>query len=214
MALSPGGISEAGRVPRVDWRIYHAINRFVVHHSWLGRVFHGIETYGTYLIGIAAFALWLAARPGGDRKWKLASGSALAAAAIGLLVNRVISSAWHRDRPFQAHQVAHIWGPRKTDASFPSDHASASFAIAVAVLLIDPVVGIAFVVLAVLIAVGRVVVGEHYPGDVLAGALIGTTVAVAVVRAARPAILWLVRVVERVTDPVLRPAWRRVAGRM
>jgi len=192
----------------VDWRIYHAINHFVSHHSWLGRWFHAIETYGTILIGAAAFALWLFARPGSDRKWKLASASALAAAAIGLIVNKIISSSWHRDRPFQAHHVAHIWGPHKTDASFPSDHASASFAIAVAVLLIDPLVGVAFVVLAVLIAVGRVVVGEHYPGDVLAGALIGSAAAVVVVQLARPAIALLVRLVERVTDPILRPLWR------
>jgi undecaprenyl-diphosphatase len=192
----------------VDWRVYHAVNRFVSHHAWLGSLFHAIETYGTILIGIAAFALWFAARPGGDRKWKVASASALAAAAIGLLVNKVISSAWHRDRPYQTHHVARIWGPHKSDASFPSDHASASFAIAVAVLLIDPVVGIAFCVLAVLIAVGRVVVGEHYPGDVLAGALIGTASAVVVVRLARPFVVAVVRGVERLTDPLLRPLWR------
>jgi undecaprenyl-diphosphatase len=196
-------------VSRVDWRIYHAINTFVSHHSWLGRWFHGVETYGTYLIALAAVALWLAARPGGDRKWKVAAGSALAAAAVGLLVNKVISTSWHRDRPFQAHRVDHIWGPRKTDASFPSDHASASFAIAVAVCLIDPIAGAAFLVLASLIAVGRVVVGEHYPGDVVAGAAIGTLAALVVVRLARPVIVIFVRIVERATDPLLGPLWRR-----
>jgi undecaprenyl-diphosphatase len=193
----------------VDWRVYHAVNRFIVHHSWLGRVFHGIETYGTYAIGIAAALLWLAARPGGDRKWKIAAGSALASAALALLVNKIVSTAWHRDRPYQTHQVAHLWGPRKTDASFPSDHASAAFGIAVAVLLIDPLAGALFLVLAVLIAVGRVVVGEHYPGDVLAGAAIGTVSALVVVRLARPVIVLLARLVERITDPVLRPLWRR-----
>jgi undecaprenyl-diphosphatase len=192
----------------VDWRIFHAINTFVAHHSWLGRVFHGVETYGTYLIGVAAVLLWLAARPGGDRKWKIASGSALAAAALGLLVNRVISSAWHRDRPYQTHAGVHVWGPHKTDASFPSDHASASFAIAVAVSLVDPLVGAAFLVLAVLIAVGRVVVGEHYPGDVVTGAVIGTVSALLVVYLARPLISAIARVVERVTDPLVRPFWR------
>ncbi|HET7648610.1 MAG TPA: phosphatase PAP2 family protein [Gaiellaceae bacterium] len=195
----------------MDWRIYHAVNEFVADHSWLGRLFHGIETYGTYLIAAAAVLLWLAARPGGDRKWKIASGSALAAAALGLLVNRVIAAGWHRDRPYQTHDGTHVWGPHKTDASFPSDHASASFAIAVAVSLVDPLVGIAFLVLAALITVGRVIVGEHYPGDVIAGALIGTASALVVVYLARPLIAAIARVVERVTDPLLRPFWR---GRM
>jgi membrane-associated phospholipid phosphatase len=193
----------------VDWRAYHAINRFVVHHSWLGRLFHGIESYGTIAIGVAAFALWLLARPGGDRKWKLVAGSALASAALALAVNKVISSSWHRDRPFQSHHVDHVWGPRKTDPSFPSDHAGAAFGIAVAVLLLDPLVGAAFCVLAIMIALGRVVIGEHYPGDVLAGAAIGTASALVVVRLARPLISVLVRLVERATDPVLAVAWRR-----
>lgn len=196
----------------MDWRAYHAVNVFVAHHAWLGSTFRFVETYGTYAIGVAAFALWLLARPGGDRKWKLAAGSALGAAALGLLVNHLIASGWHRDRPYQAHRVAHIWGPHKTDASFPSDHASASFGIAVAVLLIDPLVGAAFLILAVLIAAGRVLVGEHYPGDVLAGIAIGTLAAIVVVRLARPVIAFLVRVVERVTDPILSPLWRRAHG--
>jgi undecaprenyl-diphosphatase len=195
----------------VDWRVYHAINTFVSHHTWLGSGFRVVETYGTYVIGIAAVCLWLLARPGGDRKWKLAAGSALGAAALGLLVNRLISSAWHRDRPFQTHDVAHVWGPRKTDASFPSDHASAAFGIAVAVAVLDPLAGAIFLVLAVLIAIGRVVVGEHYPGDVIAGAAIGTVSALVVIRLARPVIALLVRVVERATDPLLAMVWRRRA---
>jgi membrane-associated phospholipid phosphatase len=193
----------------MDWRIYHAINVFTNQHHWLGSIFRFIETYGTYAIGIAAACLWLASRPGGSRKWKFAAGASLASAALALVVNQIISHAWHRDRPFQTHHVAHIFGARKTDASFPSDHASASFGIAVAIMLIDPLVGIAFLVLAVLITVGRVIVGEHYPGDVLAGAAIGSLSALVVVQVAEPVIAFLVRIVERVTDPVLRPVWRR-----
>ena len=193
----------------MDWRVYHAINIFVSHHTWIGSIFRFIETYGTYAIGVAAVCLWLLARPGGDRKWKLAAGSALGAAALGLIVNRVIASIWHRDRPYQTHHVAHTWGPRKTDASFPSDHASASFAIGVAVMLIDPLAGALFLVLATLITAGRVIVGEHYPGDILAGAFIGTTCALILVRLGRPLIAFLISLVERVTDPILGAIWRR-----
>jgi undecaprenyl-diphosphatase len=192
----------------VDWRVYHSVNRFVEHHSWLGRLFAHIETYGTILIAVAAVALWLLARPGGDRKWKFAAASALGAAAVGLLVNRVIAAIYHRDRPFATHQSTHVWGPHKTDPSFPSDHATAAIAIAVAVLLIDTSVGLLFLALAVLIAVGRVIIGEHYPGDVLASTVIAVAAAFIVVRLARPVIAFLVRLVERVTDPVLALAWR------
>jgi membrane-associated phospholipid phosphatase len=63
-------------------------------------------------------------------------------------------------------------------------------------------------VLALLIAVGRVIIGEHYPGDVLVSAVIAVSVAFVVVRLGRPVIAFLVRLVERVTDPVLAFAWR------
>jgi membrane-associated phospholipid phosphatase len=66
--------------------------------------------------------------------------------------------------------------------------------------------------LAILIAVGRVLVGEHYPGDVLAGVIIGTVCGYVVVTFARPVIAFLVRLVERATDPVLQPLWRRRGG--
>ena len=199
-------------MPDVDWHIYHAVNRFVEHHSWLGRLFAHVETYGTVLIAVGAIALWLLARPGGDRKWKFAASSALGAAALGLLINRIVSSSYHRDRPFITHPSAHVWGPHKTDPSLPSDHSTAALAIALAVLLIDPLAGAVFLVLAVLIAVGRVIIGEHYPGDVLTSAVIATVCAFVVVRIGRPVIAFLVRLVERVTDPLLSVAWRARAA--
>jgi undecaprenyl-diphosphatase len=192
----------------VDWRVYHSINDFVWRHHWLGSLFKAIETYGTILIAVAAFALWFFARPGGDRKWKLAAGSALGAAALGIVINRVIAALYHRDRPFIAHPSAHVFGPHKTDASMPSDHATAALAIAVAVLLIDTGVGLVFLALAVLIAIGRVIIGEHYPGDVLVSTVVALVAAFVVVRLGRPVIAFIVRTVERVTDPLLALVWR------
>jgi len=48
---------------------------------------------------VATIALWFLARPGGDRKWKLAAGSGLGAAAVALVANQVIHALWtDRDR--------------------------------------------------------------------------------------------------------------------
>ena len=192
----------------MDWRVYHSINDFVWRHHWLGSLFKAIETYGTILIAVAAFALWFFARPGGDRKWKLAAGSALGAAALGIAINRIIAALYHRDRPFIAHPSAHVFGPHKTDPSMPSDHATAALAIAVAVLLIDTGVGLVFLALAVLIAIGRVIIGEHYPGDVLVSTVVALVAAFVVVRLGRPVMAVIVRIVERVTDPLLALVWR------
>ena len=51
-------------------------------------------------------------------------------------------------RPFAAHPSAHVWGARSHDPSFPSDQASAAFAIAFAVLLFDRLAGALFLLAA------------------------------------------------------------------
>jgi undecaprenyl-diphosphatase len=192
----------------VDYRIYHAINQFVLHHAWLGTGLKAVEAWSVPVLAVATVALWLLARPGGGRKWKLAATCALGSAGVGLLINRLISTIWDRRRPFDAHPSAHVWGARSHDPSFPSDHASAAFGIAFAVFLFDRVVGSVFLAAAVVIGAGRVFVGEHYPLDVLAGCLVGLAAALLVTRVARPAIEWFVRLVERLTDPILAPLWR------
>jgi len=192
----------------MDWRLYHAIYDVSLHHHWVGSLFNAIEKASIPFMVVVTVALWLLARPGGDRKWKLAAGSGLGAAAVALASNQVIHAIWDRPRPYEAHQISHPWSS-STDASFPSDHASASLAIAFAVLAFDPVVGVLFVVAALLIAVGRVLIGAHYPADVGASLLVAAGSALLVVRFGRPVIAFLVRVVERATDPVLRPLWRR-----
>jgi membrane-associated phospholipid phosphatase len=193
----------------VDYRIYHIVNLFVFHHAWLGRALADVENWAVPVVAVATFGLWLLARPGGARKWKLASATTLGSAGLALLVNQLIGAFWHRQRPFAAHRSAHVWGSRSHDPSFPSDHASAAFAIAFTVLLFDRLVGSFFVAAAVVIGVGRVFIGAHYPGDVLAGCLVGLAVAVVLWRLGRPLIEFIVRLVERLTDRLLAPLWRR-----
>jgi undecaprenyl-diphosphatase len=194
----------------MDWRLYHAIYDVSLHHHWVGTLFNAIEKASIPFMVIATVALWFLARPGGDRKWKLAAGSGLGAAAVAVVCNQVIHAIWDRPRPYETHQISHPWSSA-TDASFPSDHASASLAIAFAVLAFDPVAGALFLVAAVLIAVGRVLIGAHYLSDIGASLLVAAVSAFVVVRFGRPAIAFLVRLVERATDPVLRPLWRRAS---
>jgi undecaprenyl-diphosphatase len=194
----------------MDFRVYDAINAFVGRHEWLADGFGGIEATAPVALAVATFGLWLLARPGAERKWKLASAAALASAGLALLVNQLVARFWHRPRPYEAHPAVHTWVARSHDPSFPSDHASAAFGIAFAVLMFDRLAGAMFVGAAALIGLGRVLVGVHYPGDVLAGMLVGLGSAVLVARLARPLLGSLVQLAERITDPVVAPLWRRL----
>jgi hypothetical protein len=93
---------------------------------------------------------------------------------------------------------------RSTDPSFPSDHASAAFGIAVGILLIHRRAGYLFLSVAVLIAISRIATGMHYPTDVLAGAAIGTVSGFLTARVfMQPVLVPLIRAVSRLTDPVV-----------
>jgi undecaprenyl-diphosphatase len=197
----------------MDWTLYHAVNELVLDDSWIGRSLSVLESWSVSLLAVSTFALWLFARPGSSRKWKLACASALASSGVALLINQLISHLWDRTRPFVAHPSAHVWGTRSHDASFPSDHASAAFSIAFAVFLFDRFVGSLFLTAACVIGIGRVFIGVHYPSDVLAGCLVGLASALLVVRVLRPLIERVVRVVERLTDPLLAPLWRQLPSR-
>jgi undecaprenyl-diphosphatase len=196
----------------VDWRLEHRLYDVSLHHHWVGSLFHGIEAASIPVMVILTGLLWFLARPGGDRKWKLACASGYAAAALAFLVNLVVHHAHDRARPYEAHAIRHPWST-STDASFPSDHTSLSFAIAFAVLLFDNVAGVLFLAVAAIIGVGRLFIGAHYPGDVLAGMLVGLVSAFVVVRLLRPLVLPVVRVVERVTDPLVARVRRSPAAR-
>ena len=100
--------------------------------------------------------------PGITREW--------AALATNVLLKNLV----HRIRPYVALENLSILVSEPSDWSFPSGHATASFAAAWALFRLAPKkVGVPALLLAILIALSRLYEGVHYPTDVLAGAAIG-----------------------------------------
>ena len=103
----------------------------------------------------------------------------LAAGAIGLLLYKLLKSGTTRPRPCQV--LADIRaGIAPLDAfSFPSGHTLHAVAFTVVAVTCSPALAWVFVPFTLLVALSRVVLGLHYPSDVLAGAAIGAGVAAA-----------------------------------
>jgi undecaprenyl-diphosphatase len=116
-------------------------------------------------------------------KWRSLNGrhgvvAAGFSALLAMGAAQLIADLWARPRPYVAHAAdAHLFIARSADTSFPSDHATAAFAIAVALLLRHRKAGWLALAMAVVLSVARVAVGTHYPGDVLAGAALGALAA-------------------------------------
>jgi undecaprenyl-diphosphatase len=82
-----------------------------------------------------------------------------------------------RDRPFIVDPEQDPLVGTPLDLSFPSGHAATSFAGATLLSAFLPRLRLPLYLLAALVAWSRVYVGVHYPLDILAGALLGTVVA-------------------------------------
>lgn len=184
----------------MDGALFASINGLAKYSDRANDFFEFFAHYGPYVLVVLLLAVWF--WPGSRTQRNLqqwAVINATAAAVIALGVNQVIIRIWDRPRPFLEHPAIMLLTPSH-DPSFPSDHATFAFGVAVALALALRRVGVAALLLAVLISFARVYVGEHYVSDVLGGALIGATVAY-VIHWARP-------FVAPVIEPPLRLARR------
>jgi len=91
-------------------------------------------------------------------------------APIAIALNYLVKLIVRRPRPVL--EGLPPLGGAPSSLSFPSAHATSSFAVATAMTRVEPLGALAFL-LALALSLGRPYLGMHYPSDVLAGALLG-----------------------------------------
>lgn len=96
---------------------------------------------------------------------------------MGSVLYKFLKKRTLRPRPYQVHQVI-ILGERPLDHfSFPSGHTLHAVMATVCLGYVQPWLLSLMLPFTLLIAISRMVLGLHYPSDVLVGGLIGATVA-------------------------------------
>jgi membrane-associated phospholipid phosphatase len=116
----------------------------------------------------------------GGHRGRAAAGMGLASIAVtSTVLNLGVKTIVRRRRPDRvalgvprSRQV-----PMPSSTAFPSGHSAAAFAFATGVGRVLPIAGFPLRGLAALVAYSRVHTGVHYPGDVVAGALLGSALA-------------------------------------
>jgi undecaprenyl-diphosphatase len=96
---------------------------------------------------------------------------------VGVAIYKGLKSRLVRERPFISLTGIVVGTPPLDRYSFPSGHTLHAVAFTVLAVSSFPVLAWLLVPFALLVATSRVVLGLHYPSDVLAGAAIGALLA-------------------------------------
>lgn len=182
-----------------DYHAFRWVNNLAAHHDAFEDPLKAYVQASEFIFVIGLVVLFLFFGP----RIRRAAVAAGFTAALALVVAHFIAGAVDRNRPFVDHPHAHLFLNHAADPGFPSDHATGAFAIAFALVLRDRLIGCIALVLALVLSIGRVALGVHYPSDVFAGAVLGLCAAL---------LLWIPWLRERIdafSDWIGRlvPAW-------
>ena len=108
------------------------------------------------------------------RRYRAAIAIVVAMGSGDAVTARILKPAFARPRPCHNLEGLVAAAPCGTGKSFPSGHATVAFAfLAVVAPVLRRGLQVAVALVAMGVALSRVVLGVHYPSDVVAGALVG-----------------------------------------
>jgi len=167
-------------------RVDHAERRLcllantVCRRRFVRQLFRGVSRLGDGVI----WYLLMAAMPllMGLDQWQQGVWVALqmlAAGAFGLLLYKFLKKKLVRERPFIGLIGIECAMPPLDRYSFPSGHTLHAVLFTAIAIRHVPELAVLLVPFALLVAASRVILGLHYPTDVLAGATLGALIAAA-----------------------------------
>jgi len=157
------------RFDDAEYRLCRRLNRGI-EYRWVRVLFKTASRLGD---GVVWYALMLALPLlYGVRGFQVAL-IMLATGAAGLLVYKILKRTFVRERPFIRHSGISLAGAPLDRYSFPSGHTLHAVSFSWQLCAAFPELAVLVVPLALAIAASRVVLGLHYPTDVLVGALLG-----------------------------------------
>lgn len=156
--------------PRGEEAALVAVQRALADRPGVLTAARALSYFGEHSIGwLVVSVLGALLQPQRREAWLAAGAGAFLAHAAAVLIKRVVK----RERPQHPAVAVNIGTPSRL--SFPSAHASSTTA---ASILLARTTGLPLAaVLVPPMALSRLVLGVHYPSDVLAGVVVGTVVA-------------------------------------
>lgn len=153
----------------LDPRLSRAANRWSARHD-TRQFFNFISRLGDGWFWYGLMAVFAAL---GGMRGIVASLQMLVTGFVAWLLYRTLKLHTRRPRPFHAHRDVMARALALDEFSFPSGHTLHAVSFSIVAVAWFPALALSLIAFTALVAVSRVVLGLHYPTDVLAGALIG-----------------------------------------
>ena len=154
-----------------DYSVTSWLNSFSGKNALLDSVFVAITMGGPIvLVALIAVRWWTKVQRELQRHLAIACAMATL---LGLFFNQIILLFYHRPRPYESG-ITHLIIQKSSDPSFPSDHATVGFAIAMMLLISRDRWSVGCSIISIFICLSRIYVGTHFVTDVI-GVLIGSS---------------------------------------
>ncbi|WP_298210628.1 phosphatase PAP2 family protein [Ferrimicrobium sp.] len=194
-------------IVKLNRRLYLDVNHFAISTPWA----HGFMAGYSHLIGIGLLALllliaWWRARsqPSPERRVAKVLWAAVGTVIAEGVSHYVLKPLIAERRPYLTLAHVEVLLTRTSGFSFPSGHATIAGAVIVGLWLShDRIMTVLAVIVGAFLAFGRVYVGMHYPGDVVAGLVFGGLL----VWVLSPFGVWILTKITRVIDRYPLTSW-------
>lgn len=184
--------------PSIDGAQFRSVTAFAQQTTWLQPIMKLYTTAGLAALCVLVLLAWWSARHRDDR----AAMAAIAWTGTGTLVcigtGLILKRVFAESRPCLAIHTATVQPcPGPSDYSFPSDHTVLAVALAAGIWLAHRRLGVLAAALAAIEGFSRVYLGQHYPHDVLAAAVLSVLIIAAGWPLVRGPLAALLRVLAR-----------------
>lgn len=93
---------------------------------------------------------------------------------IAIIVSKTIRKIINRRRPYLAFSYLSL--PQKNEPSFPSNHTCSAFIISYMFFYVSYEIAIILLIIATISSVSRIIIGIHFPLDILGGIALSTLI--------------------------------------